>query len=134
MDTTDVSNNAIGAVLKSVINTLHKPLGFVSRTLNKAERYYNTFHRELLSVHHAIRHFQRLIGGVPSTIQTDHHPLLTALTKTGDAWSGRQQCQLSAIAESGGLLTYIPGTENPVADVLPRVTITMYTYELIIKH
>ena len=60
--------------------------------------------------------------GSQFTIQTDHRPLVTAPTKSGDAWSARQQRQLSAIAESGGTITYIPGSKNLVADALSRIT------------
>ena len=78
------------------------PLSFYSRTLNKAERNCSTFDRELLAVHHAIRHFRHMLEGRTFTIQTDHRPLVTALKKPGDAWSARQQRHLSAIAESEG--------------------------------
>ena len=64
-----------------------------------------------------------MLEGRTFTIQTDHRPLVTALKKSGDAWSARQQRHLSAIAESGGFLTYIPGSKNPVADALSRVNI-----------
>ena len=64
-----------------------------------------------------------MLEGVSFTIQTDHHPLIVALTKTGDEWSAIQQRQQWAIAESGGLLTCIPCTKNPVVDALSRVTI-----------
>ena len=72
-------------------------------------------------VHQVLRTFRHLQEGTPFVIQTDHRPLVTALTKSTDAWSARQQRQLSAIAESGGTLTYLPGSHNPVADVLSRI-------------
>ena len=121
--TTDASNLAIGAVLEMLVNGVSHPLAFYSRTLHKAERNYSTFDRELLAIHHAIRHFRHMVEGTTFTIQTDHRSLVTALTKSGDAWSPRQQRHLSAIAESGGKLTYLPGSKNPVADALSRITI-----------
>ena len=105
------------------INTIPQPLAFFSRSLTKAERNYITFHREQLAVHHAIHHIKHMMKGVPFTIQTDHQPLITVLTKNGDAWPARQQNQLSAIAEFAGLLTYITGTNNPVAHAFSCVTI-----------
>ena len=121
--TTDASDIAIGAVLETLVSNVPQPLSFYSRTLHKAERNYSTFDKELLAVHSAIRHFRHMLEGSQFTIQTDHRPLVTALTKSGDAWSARQQRQLSAIAESGGTITYIPGSKNPVADALSRITI-----------
>ena len=121
--TTDASDIAIGAVLETLVSNVPQPLSFYSRTLYKAERNYSTSDKELLAVHSAIRHFRHMLEGSQFTIQTDHRPLVTALTKSGDAWSARQQRQLSAIAESGGTITYIPGSKNPVADALSRITI-----------
>ena len=88
--TTDASSSAIGAVLETIIDGTPQPLSFYSRTLNKAERNYSTFDRELLAVHHAIRHFRHKLEGRTFTIQTDHRTLVTALKKSGDAWSARQ--------------------------------------------
>ena len=116
--TTDASDIAIGAVLETIFSNVPQPLSFYSRTLHKTERNYSTFDKELLAVHSAIRHFRHMLEGSQFTIQTDHRPLVTALTKSGDAWSARQQRQLSAIAESGGTITYIPGSKKPVPDAL----------------
>ena len=80
---TDANNNAIGAVLEYIINTIHQPLAFFIHSLNNS-----TFDREQLAVHNVIHHFKHMIEGVPFTIQTDHQPVITALTKTGYAWSG----------------------------------------------
>ena len=120
--TTDASDIAISAVLETIVSNVPQPLSFYSRTPHKAERNYSTFDKELLAVHSAIRHFRHMLEGSQFTIQTDHRPLVTALTKSGDAWPARQQRQLSAIAESGGTITYIPGSKNPFADALSRIT------------
>ena len=123
---TDASDKAIGAVLQTVHNDIPRPIGFYSRSLHVSERNYSTFDRELLAVHQAIRHFRHLLEGTPFIIQTYHRPLVTALTKSTDAWSARQQRHLSAIAESGGTLTYLPGSHNPVADALSRIILEVH--------
>ena len=121
--TTDASNIACGAVLEQVINGSPRPLAFYSKKLKPAETRYSTFDRELLAIHLAVRHFRYILEGSPFTIWTDHQPLIHAFTKSGDAWSARQQRHLSAIAEFGCTLQYIPGKKNPVADALSRVEI-----------
>ena len=98
-------------------------MSFYNCTLHKAERNHSTFDKELLAVHSAIRRLRHMLEGSQFTIQTDHRPLITAFTKSGDAWSAREQQQFSAIAESGCAITYIPGSKNPVADALSRITI-----------
>lgn len=121
--TTDASDVAIGAVLEQVVEGLPRPLGFFSRKLLRAERQYSTFDRELLAVHHAVRHFRHILEGATFTIQTDHMPLVHAFTRQADAWSPRQRRHLSAIAEFNCSLRHLPGKQNPVADALSRVPI-----------
>ena len=51
---------------------------------------------------------------------TDHRPLTYALSRCTDAWTPRQQRQLSYIAEYTADIQYVPGVENVVADTLSR--------------
>ena len=122
--TTDASNIACGAVLEQVINGVPQPLAFFSKKLKPAETRYSTFDRELLAVYLAVRHFKFLLEGSSFSIMTDHQPLVHAFTKSGDAWSARQQRHLAAIAEFGCSISYVPGNRNPVADALSRVSIS----------
>lgn len=120
---TDASMSAVGAVVEQVVNSTRQPLGFFSKKLRPPEIKYSTFDRELLAVHLATRHFRHLLEGTPFTIRTDHRPLVHAFTKASDTWSARQQRHLSAIAEFGCTMEYLPGHSNPVADALSRIQI-----------
>ena len=121
---TDASNIAIGAVLEQGTDGHRRPLGFFSRKLNTPQQKYSTFDRELLAVHSAIRHFRHMLEGTSYTICTDHKPLVTALSKTSDAWTSRQQRHLSTIAETCCTIEYLPGKQNAVADAPSRVEIS----------
>ena len=121
---TDASNVAIAAVLEQIVQGHPQPLGFFSRKLCPREKRYSTFDRELLATYAAVKHFKHLLQGASFTIKTDHRPLVDALIKPGDAWSDRQQRQLSRIAEFNCILEHIPGKENHVADALSRFPIT----------
>ena len=121
---TDASNIAIVAVLEQGTEGHRRPLGFFSRKLNTPQQKYSTFDRELLAVHSAIRHFRHMLEGTSYTICTDHKPLVTALSKTSDAWTSRQQRHLSTIAETCCTIEYLPGKQNAVADALSRVEIS----------
>ncbi|XP_069990665.1 uncharacterized protein [Penaeus vannamei] len=66
---------------------------------------YSTFNRELLAIHLAVRHFCHMLEG--------------------DAWSERQQQQLSAIAETGCTKRYLLGSQNAVADSLSCIEISI---------
>ena len=119
--TTDASDTAIGAVLQTYHGDSTRPLAFFRKTLQPPQRRYCTFDRELLAAHEAIRHFRHIITGTPFNLYTDHRPLVSAVTKAADAWSERQQRQLSAIAKAGASVQYLPGNMNPVADALSRI-------------
>ena len=113
--TTDVSDIAIGAVLETIVSNVPQPLSFYSRTLRKPECNYITFHKELLEVHSAIRHFRLMLEGSQFTIQTDHRPLITALTKSGlvseTATTTLSYCRSSQVAPS---LTFLaPKIQSP---------------------
>ena len=121
---TDASNIAIGAVLEQGTDGHRRPLGFFSRKLNTPQQKHSIFDRELLAVHSAIRHFRHMLEGTSYTICTDHKPLVTALSKTSDSWTSRQQRHLSTIAETCCTIEYLPGKQNAVADALSRVEIS----------
>jgi hypothetical protein len=53
-------------------------------------------------------------------VLTDHKPLTFALHRVSDAWSARQQHQLSYIAEYTSDVRHVAGVDNMVADALSR--------------
>jgi transposase InsO family protein len=116
----DASNTHIGAVLQQDKGRGEQPLAFFSRKLDATQAKYSTFDRELLACHEAVRHFRWSLEGREFFILTDHRPLTFALTRLSDAWSARQQRQLSAIAEYTTDIRHVPGAENVVADALSR--------------
>ena len=97
--TVDASDMAIGRTLEQFTDGLWRPLAFFSRKLQPAQARYSAFDRELLAAHAAIRHFRYFLEGRQFSLFTDHKPLTFALSKISDAWSARQQRQLSAISE-----------------------------------
>ena len=64
-----------------------------------------------------------MLEGASYTICTDHKPLVTALSKTSDAWTSKQKRHLSTIAETCCTIEYLPGKQNAVADALSQVEI-----------
>ena len=117
----DASDTHVGAVLqqKARGNTT-RPLAFFSTKLDAAQRRYSAFDRELLAVYLGVRHFRWLLEGRVFHVVTDHKPLTFAMLKMADAWSARQQRQLSFISEYTTDIRHIAGCENVVADALSR--------------
>jgi hypothetical protein len=94
----DASSSHVGAVLQQrEAGRSARPLVFFSAKLDAAQVKYSTFDRELLACYLAIRHFRWLLEGRQFYILSDHKPLCFALHRLSDAWSARQQRQLSGM-------------------------------------
>jgi len=117
----DASDTHVGAALqqKDPRGAL-QPLGFFSKKLDQAQRKYSAFDRELLACYLGVRHFRWMLEGRRFFILTDHKPLTFALHRQSDAWSARQQRQLSFLAEYTSDVRHVAGKENVVADALSR--------------
>ena len=118
----DASDVAFGAVLEQCIKGVWSPLSFYSKQLNSAERNYSTFDRDLLAIYQAVKHFRYFVEGRTFLVNTDHKPLIFAIAKVTDAWSGRQQRHLATISEYTTDIRHVAGSDNLVADALSRTS------------
>jgi len=58
---TNASDTAVGAVLQQVVDNQWQSIAFFCKKFTPAETRYSIFHRELLAVYLAIKHFQHLL-------------------------------------------------------------------------
>jgi cleavage and polyadenylation specificity factor subunit 1 len=117
---TDASDTHIGGVLQQKKGASLRPLAFFSKKLDKTQRRYHTFDRELLAAYLTIRHFRFLLEGRHFTLMTNHKPLVAALQRVSPPWSAKQQRQLAYIAEFTSTVVHVAGPDNVVADALSR--------------
>jgi len=114
---TDASTTHVGVELYQVTEEgQHQTLGFASRTLNTAERNYNTTELELLAIVLSCLKFRNYLLGHKIKMITDHHVLTflntcQLLNSKLIRWSAfLQEYQLEIIL--------IPGKKNVGADTL----------------
>ncbi len=116
----DASDTHIGGVLQQWYKGHWQPLSFFSAKLNTAQQKYSTFDRELQAAYSTLLHFHTSLEGRPFQLQTDHKPLIHALSRVSAPKSARQQRQLQYISEFAVTPIHIPGSNNLVADALSR--------------
>lgn len=117
--TTDASDYAIGSVLEQLDEQKQRrPVAFVSRTLNPAERNYYTIEKELLAIVWSVKHFRPYLYGRNFKIRTDHQPL-TWLFNLKDPSSRLMRWRIK-LEEYDYTIEYVQGTSNLVADALSR--------------
>ena len=119
----DASDVAVGAALEQFSDGQWKPIAFFSRQLRAAALKYSTFDRELLGLYLAIRHFRYFLEGRQFTVYTDYKPLISAMTKSSDPLTARQQRHLAFTSEFTTDLRHIAGKSNVVADCLSRPSV-----------
>jgi len=133
--TTDASAYAIGAILSQPCpieessgglgelsqNIVDLPVAYASRLLNKAERNYSTYERELLAVVWALEKFKQYTYLNPVVVFTDHKPLVT-LKKTQIQGSDRLVRWRLRLEVYDFTILYRPGKTNVCADALSRLT------------
>jgi hypothetical protein len=63
------------AVLLQSVKNAWQPLAFFSKRLNPAQQNYSAYHRELLAIYEAVKHFRHMLEARHFTIFTDHKPI-----------------------------------------------------------
>lgn len=117
--TTDASNFGIGAVLsQKAENGGDRPLSFISRSLNSAERNYSTTEKECLAIVWGVLEFKHYLFGRKFTILSDHRPLVW-LDSVSDPGARLLRWRLK-LNNYNYNIVYTPGKTNFVADELSR--------------
>ena len=122
---TDASDYGVRAVLShKVEGGAEQPIGYMSRSLNAAERNYSTLEKEALAISFGVKKFHQFLYGHPFTIKTDHKPLEGLLNeKKGIPALAAPRIQRWALTLSAYeyKISYKAGQTNGNADGLGRL-------------
>ena len=72
----DASGSSIGATLQQEKDGECRPIAFWSKALNKSQKLWSTFERELYACFAAIKHFSYFLEGSDFILKTDHRPIV----------------------------------------------------------
>jgi len=117
---TDVSGHAIGGVLSQEQEGKWKPIAFLSRTMQPAERNYEIYDKKLLTIVEALTKWrQYLLDAMePFEVWTDHKNLKYFQEPHK---LNRQQAQwYLKLQDYDFTLKYIPGKTNMKVNILSR--------------
>lgn len=121
---TDACNTAIAGVLfHRYDDGTQKPVAYVSRALNSAEKNYSTFEKEALAIIFSVIKLRQYLLGNKFILQTDHKPLITIFGEhKGIPVMAAARIQRWALILSGFnySIEYIKGVLN-TADSLSRI-------------
>lgn len=120
---TDASRIAIGGVLYQIAdNGDHNVVLFMNRTLNKSEQNYSVFELECLSVVWCLKRVRHYVMGSKVHIKTDN--LALTHLKTTKFLNSRMSKWVLELQEYDFTIEHIKATENRVADLLSRTTLS----------
>jgi hypothetical protein len=118
--TTDASAFAVGATLQQDFKDGRHPVAYFSKSLLPAERNYDIYDRELLSIIYAIKAYRYLLLGTKHKflVQSDHNNL--KYFKSARKVTPRQARWMEFLEDYDFELEHLPGHTNTIADLLSR--------------
>ena len=113
------SNKAVGAALLQE----GQPVAYMSRTFTETETHYAPIEKEMLAIVLSLEHYHQFTFGRNVTVQSDHKPLESILSKPLDRAPRRLQRMMLRTQAYDITIKYIPGKDQLIADMLSRAPI-----------
>jgi len=118
---TDASDHAVSGVLSQVFEDGEHPIGFYSKTMDRAEHNYDTTNREGLAVVRSIVHYRHYLEYQRFTLITDHQALSTLMDFKNP--TGRLSRWIMFLQQFNFEIKHRPGRLHGAADAMTRTPI-----------
>ena len=116
----DSSATAVGAILTQTDkNGFDRPIHYLSKGLNEAQKKWSTIQREAFAVVYALKKLRPYLYGAEFTIWTDHKPLKALFLS--EVNNTKIQRWAALIREYGAPIRYTKGSHNVRVDMLSRL-------------
>ncbi|MEZ0208955.1 MAG: RNase H-like domain-containing protein, partial [Candidatus Paceibacterota bacterium] len=116
---TDASTRGLGAVLFQIEGSSRNYIAIISRALSKAEKNYSVTSLELQAICWALNRLHEYLFGRKFQILTDHRSIVTMLNTPIP--NNHVQRNLETLLSHNFEITYIPGLDNVLPDLLSRL-------------
>ncbi|XP_026327853.1 uncharacterized protein K02A2.6-like [Hyposmocoma kahamanoa] len=132
--TVDASPKGLGAILSQIgKDGVERPLSFMSRTLNAAERRYAQIQKEATAIIYGVRRFHQYLYGrsEPFILRTDHKPLLSIFGPhkgIPEMSANRLQRYALFLSSYNYKIEYVRSADNS-ADYLSRASLPREVHE-----
>lgn len=132
--TVDASPSGLGAILSQIgRDSIERPISFMSRSLNPAEKRYAQIQREATAIIYGVRRFHQYLYGrsEPFILRTDHKPLLSIFGPhkgIPEMSANRLQRYALFLSSYNYTIEYVRSADNS-ADFLSRSSLPRATHE-----
>ena len=114
---TDASDYGIGGVLVQIVNSVWRPIAFISKSLTAVQFRWSTIQKEAYAIFFCCQQLDSLIRDRKFEIYTDHKNI-TYMKQTPTSMVSRW---FIAMQELDFTVRFVKGTENTLADGLSRL-------------
>lgn len=116
----EVINDASDIAIRAILLQDSKPGAYFSKKLDSAQCNFSVYEKELFAIISALKHWKHFLYGREFTLKTNCQALKWLQIMPSADWSDRRARWSQIFQQFRGMIEYVPGKHNPVADALSQ--------------